>query len=312
VSPVWPPLPLFSRRIARYDGHRVSAATVRSRAAPAVALLVAFFAAMSQAREAHAHPLLDESRQRFDDADFAGALDSLTRAEATQLTAIELARLLADRAMVQFALGDRTALDEELTRLALVAPGYDFGAAAPPALREGLERARVRVATERILEVGITPRVGAVALQLQIAESARWIVRSTQLRGRAPGGSWREAVGTSLVVVVGPGEEAEFHASAVGPGGVLVAEVASSARALRPVTAERGSTTTRMPILPRERPRTSSGGVVHSERRAGTSPWIWVGAGAAAAALAVGAVVLAASSGGQDDRTRPSFPTVVE
>ncbi|MDQ3038072.1 MAG: hypothetical protein M3Y87_37110, partial [Myxococcota bacterium] len=106
----------------------------------ALALAVA---AQSPARAWADHPALDQAIVHAEDADFASALAAFEEAESSSaLDRDDLVRLYSHRATVHFALGERAAMDADLTRLLAIDPEATLPTSAPPPVGEALDALR--------------------------------------------------------------------------------------------------------------------------------------------------------------------------
>jgi len=234
-----------------------------------------------------ASPEVDEAVARYEGADFEGALEALARAEAGQgLDRAELLRLLATRALVDFALGRSEALDRDLVMLASLEPEYDLGRRAPPAVRQAFEAARGRVRGRLALRVDAAPAPGGLRVRAEVEGDAAGLVRATSISARRPGGPWRTAGGGTLDLAVTHGA-VEAWAVARGPGGAPVATAGSAEAPLRLAA----------PAAERPRRRPSGGG--------NATLWIGIGVGAAVAAVATTVLVVVASGADEDTLVGP-------
>ena len=90
----------------------------RPMARSSLALSLVFTLLATAAGVAHAHPILEEAQQRFDEADFEGALESYSRAErAGDLTRADLVQLYVQRALIHHTLGNSADLETDLMRI---------------------------------------------------------------------------------------------------------------------------------------------------------------------------------------------------
>src|SRR5262245_46666023 len=100
-----------------------------------------FAAATLFASVAHAHPLVDEGRRLYDEAEFDAAMDALTRAEqANDLTRADLIELLRIRILLRVAMEQPEGLEADAERLLSLDPHFDFGESAPPEVTEAVAR----------------------------------------------------------------------------------------------------------------------------------------------------------------------------
>jgi hypothetical protein len=171
---------------------------------------------------AHAHPEVDRAIECLNDADFDGALAALERAESSSdLSAADLASLLARRAMVHLAIGDETAMQTDLEQLGALEPDYAFGVWAPPALREAFEHSRPAHALALVVE----PRADGdrTRFEARVENDPGGLVRSIRIRARIAG-AWTDLDSADPIA---DASALEYYAEAVGPGTLIVARVAS-------------------------------------------------------------------------------------
>lgn len=185
---------------------------------------------------AHAHPLVDEGRRLYEEeANFTGALDALGRAEAQDdLTREELVVLLETRAIVHVATGDQDAMRADVRRLVAIAPEHDLGPHAHPDLARAIaaERARGHGALR------LVPRTESAEAGLTIVVDVEndWasVVREVRIAGRPSGASeWQHAVDAPLLIASAGAATIEYHAEAIGPGGVVLARTGTPDAPLR-------------------------------------------------------------------------------
>jgi hypothetical protein len=231
---------------------------------------------------ARAHPLVDEARASYENADFEGALDALSRAEAsTELVLADLEALYDLRILVHLGMGDDEAVEADLRRLLSIAPAHEFGDATPPEVLEQASQVRTELGGPIRVVARAAPGTAGVRIEAEVRNDPSNVTRSVRIGVRRGGGVWRVVADTSTDVA--SGEAVEFYAEAVGPGGVVLATDGT-----------------------RSGPRVWDGGA-----SSGGVPWLWVGVGAGAVALiAVVVVVVATSGGGESERSQPSLPMV--
>ena len=246
-------------------------------------------AAVSIASPAWAHPLVDEGRAKYAEADLSGALDAFARAEASSdLSLDDLLTLLETRVLVQRALGDEDAAARDLRWLASVAPGHELPSEAPPEMARELEDLRASRGGPIAISVEGHATDSGVVLRARVERDPDGMVREVRIHHRELGMPWVTTAATEARV---PAGTVEHWAEAVGPGGAVLATAASA-----------------------EEPRRFSvedhdGGEVAAGDD-GVPLWMWIGGGAVAVGLVVIVAVLIGSGGGESDQTRPGFPSV--
>jgi hypothetical protein len=187
----------------------------------ALAALAALSALTLAPARAAANADLEEAERLYLDARFEGTLEALARAEAAdQLTREELVRLLRRRVLTLFALGEEARLEEALEALAILAPDSELGVEAGPALsRRFAAIVEARLPAE--VEVSTAGEPGSVVLEARALHAAP-LVRRVVVHARVGDGPWIDAE-ERLVLAPPPGAAVEYHAEALGPGGVRVA-----------------------------------------------------------------------------------------
>lgn len=193
-------------------------------AARRAAVLASALATWLAAATAWAHPLLDSARERYEEADFAGALDTLARAEASSdLRREDLVSLYRQRALVHFAMGSEVEMHADLRRLASLEPTTPMPPEIPPGVREAFDQARARLAGPIRVQVETESMAGGLRVQARVDGDTTGLVREVRTFGRTAGVSWRSRVGTSLDVPATRGTNVEFYVEAIGPGGAVIA-----------------------------------------------------------------------------------------
>lgn len=86
-----------------------------------------------------AHPLLDEGIELYETADFLGALGAFDAAADEELSIDELVTLYEMRALLHRALGDQTAMVEDLERVIAIRPTHSLTRLAPPTVRRAFD-----------------------------------------------------------------------------------------------------------------------------------------------------------------------------
>lgn len=90
--------------------------------------------------EAKAHPLLDDAIVSYEDADFRSALRTFNlAARDADLSVEELLLLFEMRALVHHAMGNETAMLQDLARLGAVRPSHRLGGLTPPPVRKAFD-----------------------------------------------------------------------------------------------------------------------------------------------------------------------------
>jgi len=293
----------------------------------ALVLASALFAA-----PALAHPLVDQGVQRYEEADFQGALERLDRAEAsTSLTRSDVVKLLLYRALVHYATGSRDALDADLFRLASLEPRMELARDVPPRVREAFAQARRRVRAPISLEVEVRANGPAIRVTARVVGDDAGLVRSVRVSARqhGRGARWQRRTDAPIDIEVGDDDTAvEYYAEALGPGrAVLVSEgYPAEPRAVtrREITAagaarhEGGAlhTSTSVRTLGSETgdaPPATTGRAPLDYDEGGdegsSAAWWIVGGGAVLVAATVVAVVLLTGGGGASDETVLASPT---
>jgi len=160
------------------------------------------------------------------EAEFEEALVLFDRAEAgVDLSRADLVRLVSARCLVRFAMDDGDGLSRDLTALASLAPDHRWGAEAPPEITSGFRAAR-RASTGPI-EVLIShrPVASGVWLDAVVAHDDANLVREVRLFSRTHEGAYRRAAPGPRAVP--PGVALQYYAELIGPGGAVIANVAS-------------------------------------------------------------------------------------
>jgi hypothetical protein len=100
--------------------------------------LLSFLCLLSS--EAKAHPLLDDAIVSYEDADFRAALRTFNlAARDADLSVEELLLLFEMRALVHHAMGNETAMLQDLARLGAVRPSHRLGGLTPPPVRKAFD-----------------------------------------------------------------------------------------------------------------------------------------------------------------------------
>ncbi|MFK7985995.1 MAG: hypothetical protein AB8I08_08185 [Sandaracinaceae bacterium] len=248
------------------------------------ALVLSFMVAPSTAL---AHPLVDEGRRLFNEAELERARDVLTQAEAeAELTREELAQLYETRALSHAALGDEEAAAADLGRLAMIAPEHELGPAMPPELREVFD-AVVAEGPPRF-EVRATATLEGERVVVRGALTPHELLRGVRLGARSAGEADFAVVDGAELVLEAATSPVTYFAQGLGPGGLVLAEAGSP-----------------------EAPRSLAFSLEEDEQDGGgDDTLLFVGLGAAGGAvltaIVIGVAVAAAS--GPDDTTQPLLP----
>lgn len=228
-----------------------------------------------------AHEKVDDARALYEEARFADALVALGEAEqGDDLTRDDLSELYALRAGIHLAMRDDEAMRSDLTRLHVVDPTFAFGPRASP----DLARVHAEVGAESVgtlrLVADPSPVRGGVSVAASLTGDSLGMVRAVRILGRSGEGAWQSAEDSPLFV---EGQRVEYYVEALGPGGVVLAQVGSRSEPER----FRAAATP-----PSEAPARS--------RRA----LVWGLVGAAVALVAGGVVLAVVLSDGGGDQTR--------
>ena len=237
---------------------------------------------------ASAHPLVDEARRYFEQAELERALEVLDRAErADDLTPEDAGTLYETRALVYSALQQTSAVQRDLRRLAIVAPERELGPSAPPELREFYARLRQEGVSAPEIHAEAALVDGRVVIRGVAGEDPLGLLRSLRLGGRSAGAPAFALLDAGQLTLEPPTiSPAAYYAQAIGPGGVVLASD--------------GSPTD--PLLFSF--QLSDGGLGGGDE---LLLWVLIGAGAAVVvtAIVIGAV---AASAGPSDLTQPILP----
>ena len=247
-----------------------------------------------------AHPLIDQAQERFDAADFEGALAKFAAAEnADDLDRDDLIELYRRRAMVHHTLGNEVDLEQDLLRLATLEPGFEFDAATPPIVQNVFRQAARNLAGPLTIRVIATAGPGVVRISARVDNDLGALVQSIRIGARTAGGAFRNAENEALNLPTTSDSMIDYYAIAVGPGGAIVANSGSRESPVRSSVDElvRGATddtaTGNDQILddgngPHRDPDEDAGGI---------GPWPFVIGGAVAVAGGVALAILLAGQG---------------
>ena len=177
-----------------------------------------------------AHPLVDEGRRLYEEAEFVQALDTLGRAEGqSDLTLADLEVLFEQRALVNVALGNQDAVRADLRRLLAVAPDHHLARGAPPDVARLF--AELRAESTGAVRVVATTESSADGVTVLVRAENDWagVVRAVRTSGRVVGTSdWDSSTDAPLLVATVPGDRVEYFAEAIGPGGAVLARSGSA------------------------------------------------------------------------------------
>lgn len=248
------------------DGHRSSTAVcVVAGTAATIASLVC--------QSASAHPLVDEGRAAYEQAEFVAALEALARAEAADdLVVQDLVELYELRAVVHLAMRNAEAMSADLRRLVAIAPDHSIDARAPPEVRRAFEDARSAAGGALRLVVEARSRASGVTISAEARNDGENLVREIRIVGRARGGEW-ETVSDAPLLVAGDGI-VEYYVEAVGPGGAVLESRGTADDPLRAA------------------PEDATAPETDEDDGGGPSGWIFVGIGAGVLAAAGAAIAL--------------------
>lgn len=181
------------------------------------------------------HPLVDEGRRLYEEAEFVAALDALGRAEAARdLAPEDLAVLFETRALVRLAMRDEEAMRADLRRLVAIAPDHRIGAGAHPDVMRALAEVRASGAGSPRVVATASASPSGVTIEARAENDWAGVVRSVRATGRVQGAAaWESATDAGLFVTAAAGDVVEYHLEAIGPGGVVVARSGSEAAPLR-------------------------------------------------------------------------------
>lgn len=256
---------------------------------------LALYAALAPVT-ARAHPLVEDGVRFVQDAEFDAALAVFAAAEeATDLTAPELARLLAHRSLVHFALRQPELMRRDLAHLVAFAPDHPLPEQVPPpvvrAQRQALEHRR---AARVVAVVGTGP--GSVHIAAEMAGAPDGLVRSVRVVAwdRGSGARLESDAGALRVPVERPGG-VRYYVEALGAGGAVVAGLGSPER---PRSARAPTHTRRADI---DYSSTTEAGSI--------DPRWWIGGGVVAVTV-ISVIVAVVASSSNDEGTVVAGPTV--
>lgn len=234
--------------------------------------------------------------ERFDEADFSGAIAAFDEAEAGDgLNRADLVDLYVRRASAHLAVGDREAMQRDLRRLASLDPTHAFGPETRPEVRQAFES--VREGREAVaVDVGHEARPGALRLVGTVVHDPEDLTRRVEIYGRTRGGAWMNSDDGALVVPAVEGAVVEHYVLVIGPGGATIASAGSEDAPL--VVRHDGTLVDDSTSGP---PITDDGG--------GDNTAVFVIGGVVVVALVVGAILLIALSG-SNDATQPDPPMI--
>lgn len=229
---------------------------------------------------AQAQPQLEEGRRLYESGEFSAALSQFAAAElGSGLRLADLAELYELRAMSYFAMGEQDSAAEAIRFLAAVDPARDLGMSLPPNLSEAFAAEVSAIGGPIAIEFDVTQTESSLSLQANVVRDPRQLVRSVQIHTRTPGGAWVVHDGTQQTLAVQ--NAVDYRASALGPGGAILATNGTEAAPLQH----------RPAVEPPEVVDTDDGGV-----SAGVIVGVGLGAVAIAALVTVLLLVLPSSS----------------
>jgi hypothetical protein len=176
------------------------------------------------ARVTAASNVLLQAEERYAEADFEGALEALERAEQVSLSRADVLRSYSLRSLVHYALGEETAMREDLQVLALLAPAHELGPTAPPAVRQAFEEVRAATTAPLRLDVQLDKRHPGVRISAHSHGGKGGIVREVRVLARVNDGPWVEGDGRAVELAASAGDVVEYYATLLGPGGSVLLE----------------------------------------------------------------------------------------
>lgn len=265
-------------------------------------ILLALGLFLSHAPFALAHPLVDQGKRLYEEADFSKALDVLDRAESlSNLTRKDLVEELTTRALVYFAMGQDSSLQATLVRLASLEPNAPLPKYVPPPVRERFESVRKNAKGGAVKVVASAQRQqNIIAIKTAAHNDAGKLIEEIRIYTRSHNEGWRESARENVEVPIGVGIKVEYYAEAIGPGGAVIATDGTKtspkfmeAAAAAGAGAVDGAGTAAMTAA-------DSGG--------GVSPWLI--AGIAGVAVAAAVVIYFIVKGNSSEDTQIGPPTV--
>jgi hypothetical protein len=264
------------------------------------------------------HPAVEEGKRRYDDADFRGALEAFSRAEAaSDLTRADLVELYARRALVLHAMNRREDMEVDLFRLATLEPRFTLPRAAPPSVRRAFQEAAGRVSGPVRVEAETSSVPGGTRIEGRVADDLAAIVQAVRVYGRVAGQPWRSSDRGSLEVPAAAGATVEYYVEAIGPGG---APVATAGTATAPLSTRGDATDLTEPrdgggtgggagggagIGVGGGARAGVGGGGQADEGGSALPWILLGGGVAVVAITAAVILLATSGDSGDTQLGP-------
>jgi len=219
---------------------------------------------------------VDEARGHVERAEFDAALGVLEALERRgSLPRRDVLDALELHALVQLALGRRSAAEQTLQTLAILSPAHRFSPSTSPDLVTTFAYARQKAPPPLQLELSHAPTAAGQRLVARVIDQGK-LVQKVVMWVRVNSAPPRRVSGVTTVVSLSPGDHVEFGAVATGAFGVLLESAPSRFE---------------MP----------------GKKATPISPW-WYAAGATVAVAATIAGVLLLSSG--SDETQPSPPTL--
>ncbi len=250
---------------------------------------------------AFAQSPLSEGNARLELADFEGAVAAFDRIEAADsgLTRAQLVELYSLRSSAHLALGDDSAMEADIRRLAALDPDHEFGPATRPEVRQAYERFQGAAGPPLSVVAAPHEEPGAVRIDADVRGDSVDLTRSVRVRARVGDGEW--LVGDrSLMLPATEGSRVQYLVEAVGPGGaVLAAEGTESAPRSYEVTGAIAAG-----------PRQDGHLDADDGDDGGSNAIIWIAVIGGIAAAALIAVMVGVAVSGSNDSTNPDVPMI--
>lgn len=244
------------------------------------------------ASPAYAHPLVDQGRRLYEEAEFDQAMAVLARAEqSNDLTRPDLVELFRVRVLLRVAMEQADAMEADVERLLSLDPSFDFGDSAPPEVNEIVVRIRRRVTEPVGVEAHVEPTATGVSVNARATNDPAGLVREVRVRARTDESAWVGPLPPPLELALQGDQSLSYHVEVIGVGGVVLAQAGT---ATEPLVWTPGG---------------GGGGGGGDD----TTLWIGLGVGigvAVLAAVAIVTTVLVLDSQGPSEQTRPMLPVV--
>ncbi len=187
------------------------------------ALSVALLApSLGWAQEA---PEVQRGIAAYEEGDFDEAEAAFGRAMSSGvLSRDDYVLVLAHRLLIAQARGDSERVETLALRLASLDPDALVSAMSPQ-LEEVMERARARADGIVRLEIEHTSGEEGLEVNARVRGDLGALVEEVRLQGRVDGGPWIQGEGGTLLVPEAEAGEVEVVAEAIGPAGVVLAQV---------------------------------------------------------------------------------------